>query len=98
MGATFVEKVLAMKSGRSKVAPGEFVVAKVDSSLANDVTSPLLIRRFQEMGLKKPYRLPGGFEIYIDHFVPANTIRTAIEHKNIRKFCKKHDYFFLGGG
>jgi 3-isopropylmalate/(R)-2-methylmalate dehydratase large subunit len=98
MGLTFVEKVLAMKSGRNKVTPGEFVVAKVDSSLANDVTSPLLIRRFQEMGLDKPYKLPGGFEIYIDHFVPANTIRTAIEHKNIREFCKKYDIYFSETG
>lgn len=98
MGSTFVEKVLAMKSGKSKVTPGEFVIAKVDSSLANDVTSPLLIRRFQEMGLEKPYKLPGGFEIYIDHFVPANTIRTAIEHKKIREFCKKYDIYFSEAG
>ena len=39
MGSTFAEKVLAVKSGNEKVAPGEFVIAKVDSSLANDVTA-----------------------------------------------------------
>lgn len=98
MGATFAEKILAMKSGRSKVSPGEFVIAKVDSSLANDVTAPLLIRRFNEMGLEKPYKLPGGFEIYIDHYVPAPTIRAAIEHKNIREFCKKFDLYFSEAG
>ncbi len=100
MGATFAEKVLAMKSGKSKVKPGEFVIAKVDGSLANDVTSPLLIRRFKEMGLEKPYELPGGFEIYIDHYVPAPTIRTAMEHKNIREFCKKSNIYFseVGNG
>ncbi len=98
MGSTFVEKVLALKSGRDKVNPGEFVVAKVDGSLANDVTSPLLIRRFKEMGLEKPYKLPGGFEIYIDHYVPAPTIRAATEHKNIREFCKKFDIYFSEAG
>lgn len=100
MGSTFVEKVLAAKSGKSKVTPGEFVIAKVDSSLANDVTAPLLIRRFKEMGLERPYKLPGGFEIYIDHYVPAPTIRTAMEHKNIREFCKKFDIYFseVGNG
>lgn len=98
MGSTFAEKVLSMKSGQSKVKPGEFVVAKVDGSLANDVTSPLLIRRFKEMGLEKPYELPGGFEIYIDHYVPAPTIRTAMEHKNIREFCKKFNIFFSEAG
>lgn len=98
MGSTFVEKVLALKSGRDKVTPGEFVIAKVDGSLANDVTSPLLIRRFKEMGLEKPYKLPGGFEIYIDHYVPAPTIRAASEHMNIREFCKKFDIYFSEAG
>jgi len=98
MGATFAEKILAMKSGRSKVAPGEFVIAKVDSSLANDVTAPLLIRRFEEMGLETPYKLPDGFEIYIDHYVPAATIRAAMEHKKIREFCKKFNIYFSETG
>jgi len=98
MGATFAEKILAMKSGRSKVTPGEFVIAKVDSSLANDVTAPLLIRRFEEMGLEAPYKLPGGFEIYIDHYVPAATIRAAMEHKKIREFCKKFNIYFSETG
>ena len=98
MGATFAEKILAMKSGKNKVSPGEFVIAKVDSSLANDVTAPLLIRRFGEMGLEKPYKLPGGFEIYIDHYVPAPTIRAAMEHKNIREFCKKFGLYFSEAG
>jgi 3-isopropylmalate/(R)-2-methylmalate dehydratase large subunit len=98
MGATFAEKILAMKSGRNKVSPGEFVIAKVDSSLANDVTAPLLIRRFGEMGLEKPYQLPGGFEIYIDHYVPAPTIRAAMEHKNIREFCKKFGLYLSEAG
>lgn len=100
MGATFAEKILAMKSGRSTVSPGEFVIAKVDSSLANDVTAPLLIRRFEEMGLEKPYKLPGGFEIYIDHYVPAPTIRAAMEHRKIRDFCKKFNIYFseIGNG
>lgn len=98
MGATFAEKILAIKSGKSKVSPGEFVIAKVDSSLANDVTAPLLIRRFKEMGLEEPYKLPGGFEIYIDHYVPAPTIRAAMEHRNIREFCKKFNIFFSETG
>jgi 3-isopropylmalate/(R)-2-methylmalate dehydratase large subunit len=98
MGSTFAEKVLAMKSGRESVQPGEFVIAEVDGSLANDVTSPLLVRRFREMGLEKPYTLPGGFEVYIDHYVPAPTIRTAVEHKNIREFCKKFNIYFSEAG
>jgi 3-isopropylmalate/(R)-2-methylmalate dehydratase large subunit len=98
MGSTFAEKILAKKSGKSKVSPGEFVIAKVDCSLANDVTAPLLIRRFQEMGLEKPFKLPAGFEIYIDHYVPAPTIRAAMEHQNLRAFCKKHGLTFSEAG
>lgn len=98
MGSTFVEKVLALKSGKEKVRPREFVNAKVDGSLANDVTSPLLIERFKEMGIERPYKLPAGFEIYIDHYVPAPTIRTAVEHQKIREFCRKYDIYFSEAG
>ncbi len=98
IGSTFAEKMLAMKSGKGKVSAGEFVITKVDGSLANDVTSPLLIRRFKEMGLEKPYKLPGGFEIYIDHYVPAPTIRAAMEHRNIREFFKRFDIYFSEAG
>ncbi len=98
MSSTFVEKILALKSGRETVRPGEFVNAKVDGSLANDVTSPLLIRRFKEMGIEKPYKLPAGFEIYIDHYVPAPTIRTAVEHQKIREFCRKYNIYFSEAG
>jgi 3-isopropylmalate/(R)-2-methylmalate dehydratase large subunit len=94
MGSTFAEKMLAMKSGNKKVMPGEFVIAKVDGSLANDPSAILLIRRFKEMGLEKPYKLPGGFEIYIDHYVPAPTIEVAIMHKEIRDFCKRFNIYF----
>jgi 3-isopropylmalate/(R)-2-methylmalate dehydratase large subunit len=98
MGSTFVEKVLAIKSGKKKVSPGEFVVAQVDGSLANDVTAALLVRRFKEMGLEKQFKRAQGFEVYIDHYVPAPTIRAAVEHKNIRDFCKRFDIYFSEAG
>lgn len=98
MGQTFAEKILAKKSGRDQVRPGEFVIAKIDGSLANDVTAPLLIRRFKEMELKEPFRLPGDFAIYCDHFVPAPTERSAQEQGNLSRWCKEFDVYYSGPG
>lgn len=90
MGATISEKILAKKSNRKKVVPGEFVRAKVDGGLANDVTSPVLVKAYESMSVERPAILPEGFIIYFDHFVPAPTELAAAQHRKVREFCKKY--------
>ena len=50
---TSAEKILAAHSNRQKVSPGEFINARVDLVLANDITAPLAIREFQRLGVKE---------------------------------------------
>lgn len=40
------EKILAAHGGKKKVEPGEFVNARLDLVLSNDVTAALAIKEF----------------------------------------------------
>ena len=42
MGATFAEKVLAIKSGATTLQPGEIVEVSPDVALSHDNTAPIL--------------------------------------------------------
>ena len=53
MGMTITEKILASHAGLEKVVPGELIDVHVDLALANDITAPLAIEVFDEIGGKK---------------------------------------------
>jgi len=40
---TITEKILAAHAGLKTVAPGQLIQAKVDLTLANDITAPIAI-------------------------------------------------------
>jgi len=47
---TLAEKILAAHSDKERVKPGEFMNAKVDLVLANDITGPPAIKEFKRLG------------------------------------------------
>jgi 3-isopropylmalate/(R)-2-methylmalate dehydratase large subunit len=47
---TITEKILAAHAGKKSVTPGELVDAKIDFALANDITAPLAIQAFNDIG------------------------------------------------
>ncbi len=49
MGATIVEKIFSKKCGR-EIRAGEVVMAPVDGAMIHDITGPLAIQKFYEMG------------------------------------------------
>jgi putative Mg2+ transporter-C (MgtC) family protein len=57
---TLAEKILAAHSGRKKVSPGEFISARVDMVLSNDITAPIAIREFRRLGVKRSLTQKGG--------------------------------------
>jgi 3-isopropylmalate/(R)-2-methylmalate dehydratase large subunit len=81
------EKILAKKSGKNKVSPGEIVDAKVDMIMVNDLTGPLAVDSFGKIGTQKVWN-PKKIVIILDHQVPANSISAAELHKIMRKFAK----------
>ena len=52
---TLAEKILAAHTDKKEVSPGEFINARVDLILANDVTAPIAIREFQRIGVGKVF-------------------------------------------
>ena len=51
MGMTLTEKILARHAGKEAVEPGDLILARVDLALGNDVTSPIAIQAFRNLGV-----------------------------------------------
>ncbi len=98
MGMTLTEKILAAHSGVDNVKPGDLLQAKVDLALANDITAPLAIKVFNEIGMEDVFDRE-KIALVPDHFVPNKDIPSAAQAKIIRDFAKKHNikhYFEVG--
>ena len=95
MGKTFAEKILAKKSGRESVIPGEIVIVKPDRLLTHDNTSAIVGKigsELKEFGVARP-EMP---VIVLDHVIPASDEKTATSHKKTREFVSTYhiDRFF----
>ncbi len=98
MGMTISEKILALKAKKEKVVPGEIIMAEVDIALANDVTAPLAISAFKEIGKGRVFD-PERIALVPDHFTPNKDIKAAQQCKLMREFAKQYGikyYFEIG--
>ncbi|MFC1992198.1 3-isopropylmalate dehydratase large subunit [Chloroflexota bacterium] len=94
---TLVEKILAANTGRSKVSPGEFLNARPDLILGNDITAPIAIKEFQKLGIDKVFD-PKKVVMVPDHFVPNKDIPSAEQAKLMREFCSKQGTLYFETG
>jgi len=94
---TLSEKILSAHSSKKKVKPGEFINAKVDLVLANDITAPLAIKEFQRLGVSRVFD-PAKIVMVPDHFCPNKDIQSAEQAKLMREFAKQQGliYFEVG--
>ncbi|MEE8322231.1 MAG: 3-isopropylmalate dehydratase large subunit [Candidatus Bathyarchaeia archaeon] len=90
-----VEKILAKASNQDQVSPGEIVEARIDKAMMNDITGPLAIEAFKNMGGEKVWDTTRTI-IILDHLVPANDDQSAHLHKLLRDFANEQDlkYFY----
>ena len=99
-GQTITEKILARAAGRETVTPGEFIMADVDLAMANDVTAPVSIARFKELGIEGVWD-PSKVALVPSHFVPAKDIASAKLGMTMREFARQQGiegFFELGRG
>ena len=89
MMMTIAEKILAKKSDKNTVEPGEYVACRIDLAMIHDLTGPLMLRVLKEVGYDKPWDSK-KVVIILDHQVPANSTVTAELHKELRQYAKKH--------
>lgn len=91
MGMTVVEKILARASGLPSVMVGDVVEPAVDLAMSHE-NAALVINQFQEVfqgtGLEPKIWDPSRIAIIFDHRVPAESPKTATNHKKIRDFVK----------
>ncbi len=84
------EKILAIHAGLEEVKPGDLITAKVDITLANDITGPVAIKEFKKIGVDKVFDKKRVVFVP-DHFVPNKDIKSAEQVKMIREFAREQD-------
>ncbi|MDP6686188.1 MAG: 3-isopropylmalate dehydratase large subunit, partial [Candidatus Omnitrophota bacterium] len=70
MAYTITEKILLAHTDKKHIAPGEFIYAKIDLALGNDITAPIAIKEFESTGVKKVFDRK-KIVLVPDHFTPA---------------------------
>ena len=89
MGMTMTQKILAAHAGLESVEAGELVLVSLDRVLGNDITSPVAIREFENIGATDVYD-KDKVTMVMDHFAPNKDIKAATQCKMCRDFCEKH--------
>ena len=92
-----IEALLAKASGKKPVNPGDIVEAKIDKVMINDITAPLAIEAFKEMGGEKVWDKDRVIVI-LDHLIPANDDKAAELHRTCRRFALEQDVHFYDVG
>jgi 3-isopropylmalate/(R)-2-methylmalate dehydratase large subunit len=98
MGYTITEKILLKHSDAKSVHPGQFIDAKVDLCLGNDITAPLAIEEFEKAGAKSVFDKK-KVVLVPDHFAPAKDSKSANHCRMLADFSKKYgikNYFEVG--
>jgi 3-isopropylmalate/(R)-2-methylmalate dehydratase large subunit len=85
MAMTITEKILARHADLDHVSPGDLIEVNVDMALANDITAPLAIKVFEEIGARRVFD-PYKIALIPDHFVPNKDIESAEQAKAMREF------------
>lgn len=88
MPMTMAEKILAAHCGRDAVSAGEFINARVDVVLANDITAPISIREFRRLGRDRVFDKDAVI-LVPDHFTPNKDIKSAEQAKVLRDFVRE---------
>lgn len=97
-GMTITEKIFAAHCGKDFVQAGELISAKVDITLANDITGPIAISEFRKIGVENVFD-PSRVVFVPDHFVPNKDIKSAQQAKIVRGFSREQNlvnYFEVG--
>ena len=95
-----IEKILAKASNKKEVSPGEIVEANIDVAMTHDLTGPLAIKSFREIGAKKVWD-HNKVVIILDHLVPASSVISAGLHKIVRNFAEEQqieNFYDVGRG
>jgi 3-isopropylmalate/(R)-2-methylmalate dehydratase large subunit len=97
---TITEKILAAAAGRDEVKPGEFINARLDLVMMNDVTAPIAIKEFRQLGARNVFDRD-KIALVASHYMPAKDVAAAEQLKFMREFAREQEithYFEVGRG
>ena len=86
-GHTIAEKILAAKSGKKSVRPGEIVDAYPDLVMSHTATWRS-VSVMEKVGATKLYD-PDRLAVVLDHIAPAKTEKNAADQQVCRNFARK---------
>jgi len=86
LGFTIAEKILAAKSGKTSVRPGEIVDAYPDLVMSHTATWRS-VSVMEKVGAAKLYD-PGRLAVVLDHIAPAKTEKNATDQQVSRNFAR----------
>jgi len=98
MPYTIAEKILLAHTDKTDIHPGEFIEARVDLALGNDITAPFAIAEFKKSGVRKVFD-PKKIVLVPDHFAPAKDLQSANQCRILADFAKEQkieNYFEVG--
>ncbi len=95
MGHTLAEEIIAAHlvddagnaQQQAEVWPGDLVEVAVDLVLANDITAPIAIREFENLGVERVFDTDRVVMV-ADHFVPNKDIKSAEQCVQMRQFAR----------
>ena len=102
MALTLAQKLLKAHATTpvtdEELAPGRIVNCRVDLVLANDITAPLAINSFRNMGAAQVFDTK-KVALVMDHFTPQKDIASAEQVKFVREFAEaQHIHHYYEGG
>ncbi|WP_300160469.1 3-isopropylmalate dehydratase large subunit, partial [Solidesulfovibrio sp.] len=98
MPATLAEKILQSRCDDQITGPGQIVRCRLDLVLSNDITAPLAIKAFKQMGATAVFD-KDKVAIVADHFTPNKDIASAEQVKVCREFAREMGvtHYYEGG-
>ena len=87
---TMTQKILAAHAGLDRVEAGQLILVDLDMVLGNDITSPVAIREFNNLGATKVFD-KDKVTMVMDHFAPNKDIKAAEQCKMCRTFCNEKE-------
>lgn len=84
-----IEHYLARAAGKDQVKAGEDITVQVDLAIAHDVTAPLAIRQFAEIGAERVFD-SGKIVLVNDHVFPASTMAARQCHRQLADFARRY--------
>lgn len=88
MSAPIVERIIASRSGRDSVGPGQIVTASVDRIYVQDGNSPTIAKIFHNHGFDRVFD-PSRVGVFFDHSVLPPNANIADRLREAEAFCER---------